>query len=41
MTLEHAKLLKQYHLKCAYQYTFPVAWQERLDQINNLIKSLS
>jgi hypothetical protein len=40
MKLEHALLLKEYHLKCDYKYTYPVAWSDRLNQINKLIKEL-
>ena len=41
MTLEHASLLKQYHLKCEYdKFHTPVAWGERLDMINALIERI-
>jgi len=41
MTLEHALLLKEFHLKCAYRHTFPVKWGERLEQINKLIEDIT
>jgi hypothetical protein len=40
MKLEHALLLKEFHLKCEYKYSFPVAWSERLAQINALIERI-
>lgn len=39
MTLQHALLLKKFHLSCAYRYSYPVVWQERMNQIENLIKT--
>ena len=41
MTLQHALMLKEFHLKCQYKYTFPVSWHERLMQIENLIARLT
>lgn len=38
--IRHAYILKAFHLKCAYRYTFPIAWNERLEQICNYIKAL-
>jgi hypothetical protein len=39
MTLQQALLLRDFHLKCQYRYTFPVAWNERLMQIEEFINA--
>lgn len=38
MTLRHYQMLLEFHRKCAYRYTYPVAWVERLEMIKNAIR---